>query len=189
MNSKDTINKVIDEVFKLYELHGNDDYIGEAISQIEHASQSAQLAEKEGYDNEVILAAFFHDIGHICAKRDPKNDMGGYGMLRHERVGANYLRRRGFSEKITKLIENHVEAKRYLCFKQPEYYQKLSEASKATLEFQGGKMTEDEAVRFENDLLFALSIKMREWDETAKEEHVPLIDLENLKAICRQILS
>ncbi|MGE3825601.1 MAG: HDIG domain-containing metalloprotein, partial [Bacteroidia bacterium] len=156
---------------------------------IEHASQGVQLAEKEGYDDEVILAAFFHDIGHICAKKDPKNDMGGYGMLRHERVGANYLRRRGFSEKIAKLIENHVEAKRYLCFKYPDYYKKLSEASKATLEFQGGKMTEEEAQTFENDPLFALSIKMREWDETAKEQNVPLVDLEKLKAICRQILS
>ena len=180
--------QIIEEVFKLYELYGSDDYIGESISQIEHASQGAQLAEKEGYDDEVILAAFFHDIGHICAKKDPKNDMGGYGMLRHEKVGANYLRRRGFSEKIAKLIENHVEAKRYLCFKDPDYYEKLSVASIATLEFQGGKMTAEEAFAFENDPLFALSIKMREWDETAKEEHVPLIDLEKLKGICRQIL-
>ncbi len=183
-----SIEQSIEEVFKLYELHGNDDYIGESISQIEHASQGAQLAEKEGYDDEVILAAFFHDIGHICAKKDPKNDMGGYGMLRHERVGANYLRKRGFSEKIAKLIENHVEAKRYLCFKKPDYYNKLSEASKATLEFQGGKMTENEAVRFENDPLFALSIKMRVWDETAKEENIPIIELENLKKISRNIL-
>lgn len=189
MKAENNIEQTIEEVFKLYELHGNDDYIGESISQIEHASQGAQLAEKEGFDNEVILAAFFHDIGHICAKKDPKNDMGGYGMLRHEKVGANYLRRRGFSERIAKLIENHVEAKRYLCFKHPEYFEKLSEASKATLEFQGGKMREAEAVRFENDPLFTLSIKMREWDETAKEEHVPIVDLEKLKAICRQILS
>ncbi len=184
-----SIEQTIEEVFKLYELHGSDDYIGESISQIEHASQGAQLAEKEGFDDEVILAAFFHDIGHICAKKDPKNDMGGYGMLRHERVGANYLRKRGFSEKIAKLIENHVEAKRYLCFKDPDYYEKLSVASKATLEFQGGKMTQNEAVRFENDPLFILSIKMREWDETAKEENVQLFDLEKLKGICRQILA
>lgn len=186
MNS---IEQTIEEVFRLYELHGSDDYIGESISQMEHASQSAQLAEKEGYDEDVILAAFFHDIGHICAKKDPKNTMGGYGMLRHERVGANYLRRRGFSEKIAKLIENHVEAKRYLCFKNPRYYDKLSEASKATLQFQGGKMTEDEAAVFENDSLFELSIKMREWDETAKEQKVPLIDIERLREMCRKLLT
>ncbi len=184
----ENIEKIIEEVFKLYELHGSDDYIGEPVSQIEHASQSAQLAEKEGYDEEVILAAFFHDIGHICAKKDPKNDMGGYGMMRHERVGANYLRKRGFSEKIAKLMENHVEAKRYLCFKHPEYYEKLSVASKATFEFQGGKMTKEEAEKFENDPLFSLSIKMREWDETAKEENVPLLDLSYLKEMSRRHL-
>jgi phosphonate degradation associated HDIG domain protein len=189
LKTANSINDIVEEVFKLYELHGNDDYIGEPVSQIEHASQSAQLAEKEGYEPEVVLAAFFHDIGHICAKKKPKNDMGGYGMLCHERVGANYLRKKGFPEKIARLMENHVEAKRYLCFKHPEYYEKLSVASKATFEFQGGKMTVDEAVRFENDPLFDLSIKMREWDETAKEESIPLVDLEKLKAICRQILS
>jgi len=182
------VEKIIEEVFKLYELHGSDDYIGEPVSQIEHASQSAQLAQKEDYDEEVILAAFFHDIGHICAKKDPKNDMGGYGMLRHELVGANYLRKRGFSEKIARLMENHVEAKRYLCFKEPEYYKKLSVASKATLEFQGGKMTNEEADKFENDPLFSLSIKMREWDETAKEENVAIIDLEKLKEMSRRHL-
>lgn len=189
MKTEKSIGETIEEIFKLYELHGNDDYIGEAISQIEHASQSAQLAEKEDFDDEVILAAFFHDIGHICAKKDPRNDMGGYGMMRHERVGANYLRRRGFSEKIAKLIENHVEAKRYLTFKNPDYYERLSEASKATLEFQGGMMTKEEAEKFENDPLFSLSIKMREWDETAKEENVPLIDLEKLKDLCKKVLS
>jgi len=186
MNS---IEETIEKVFKLYELHGSDNYIGESISQIEHASQSAQLAEKGSFDWEIILAAFFHDIGHICAKKDPKNDMGGYGMLRHERVGANYLRKKGFSEKIANLIENHVEAKRYLCLRHLEYYEQLSVASKATLEFQGGKMTATEAEQFENDPLFSLSIKMREWDETAKEQHIPLIDMAKLKQMCSNVLS
>lgn len=184
MNS---IEKTIEEVFNLYELYGKDDYIGEAISQIEHASQCAQSAIQEGYNAEVIIAAFFHDIGHICAKKDSKNDMAGYGMLRHEKVGANYLRKKGFPEKVAKLIEYHVEAKRYLCFKSPDYYFNLSDASKATLEFQGEKMTRDEADKFEKDPLFLLSIKMREWDETAKKIGVALIELEILKNSCRRL--
>ena len=52
----------INEVFSLYESYGNADYIGEPVSQIEHMSQAAQMAEEEGYGNEVILAAFFHDL-------------------------------------------------------------------------------------------------------------------------------
>ena len=55
-------------VFDLYEKFGHADYIGEPVSQIEHMCQSAQLAQKEGYDDEVILAAFFHDLGHLFAQ-------------------------------------------------------------------------------------------------------------------------
>jgi predicted HD phosphohydrolase len=53
---------IVDEVFALYEQYGNADYIGEPVSQIEHMCEAAQLAEAEGYDHEVILAAFFHDM-------------------------------------------------------------------------------------------------------------------------------
>ncbi len=55
-----------DEIFNLYERYGNEAY-GEEVTQTAHMVQSAQLAEEEGYDDEVILAAFFHDIGHsVC---------------------------------------------------------------------------------------------------------------------------
>jgi len=59
---------VINEVIGLYDQFGNSDYIGEAISQIEHMCQAAMLAEAEGHDDEVILAAFFM-ISGIFAKR------------------------------------------------------------------------------------------------------------------------
>ena len=65
------------EIFGLYEQHGTADYIGEPVSQIEHMSQAAQLAMAEGFDDEVVLAAFFHDIGHICGQGG--ENMGGFG--------------------------------------------------------------------------------------------------------------
>ncbi len=183
-----TIEKIVDEIFALYEKHGSADYIGESISQIEHMSQSAELAQKEGYDDEVQLAAFFHDIGHICVMENQES-MGGYGVKSHEKIGADYLRKKGFSENIAKLVENHVQAKRYLTFKHPEYYDKLSVASKKTLEYQGGKMNAGEATIFENDPLFSLSIKMRKWDELAKEEHIPVTDIGKLKTMAAAHLS
>jgi 2-amino-1-hydroxyethylphosphonate dioxygenase (glycine-forming) len=178
MKSENTIK----EIFDLYERYGNEDYIGEPISQIEHMSQSAQLAMDGGYDDEVILAAFFHDIGHICVSRNKENDMGGFGTKSHEKIGADFLREKGFSERITQLVENHVQAKRYLTFKYPEYFKNLSAASKKTLVFQGGKMTSEEALTFEKEPLFELNIKMRQWDEEAKEVNVPLVDMEKIKA-------
>ncbi len=173
---------IVKEVFELYDRYGNEDYIGEPVSQIEHMSQAAALAMKEGYDDEVILAAFFHDIGHICVSRNKENDMDGFGTKSHEKIGADFLRQKGFSERIAKLVENHVQAKRYLTYKQPDYLNHLSEASKKTLELQGGVMSESEAFAFEKDPLFDISIKMRNWDEQAKELNTPLIDMEKIKA-------
>jgi phosphonate degradation associated HDIG domain protein len=179
--------QVIDEVFGLYERFGDSDYIGEPVSQIEHMSQAAQLAMAEGFDDEVVLAAFFHDIGHICADSAP--NMGGFGVVSHERLGADYLRRAGFSERMARLVEYHVQAKRYLTLKEPGYYERLSEASRRTLEYQGGVMTEAEAEAFEQDPLCAVSLRMRQWDELAKEMWVPVIDLEILREKALRLLA
>jgi len=183
-----TPSQVVEEVFGLYTKHGNADYIGEPVSQIEHMSQSAQLAIDHGADDEVILAAFFHDIGHICVLDGAGESMGGYGKKRHEKIGADYLRGCGFPERVAKLVENHVQAKRYLTYKFPEYYAQLSEASKKTLEYQGGVMSQAEAMLFEGDPLFGMSILMRKWDELAKETGVPIIDLEVIKKKAFSIL-
>jgi putative nucleotidyltransferase with HDIG domain len=148
------------------------------ISQIEHMCQCAQLAEEEGYDDEVILAAFFHDIGHLCENAIPFQSMDGYGTIDHEMIGADYLLKKGFSPRVAKLVTSHVAAKRYLTFRYPDYYFKLSDASKKTLQFQGGVMTEDEARSFESDILFPIYIKLRQWDEAAKREQVALPSLD-----------
>ena len=180
--------KIADEILTLYKMYGNQDYIGEPVSQIEHMCQCAQLAESENYDYEVILAAFFHDIGHLCEHIMEVDYMEDYGIVDHEKIGADYLKRKGFSKKITKLIASHVEAKRYLTFKYPSYYEQLSDASKSTLNFQGGPMNEKEAKDFEKDEWFPLYITLRGWDEKAKTEHVPLPDLERYRAMMIQHL-
>jgi len=183
-----TLDTTIEEVFGLYEKFGDADYIGEPVSQLEHMSQSAQLAIQEGYDDEVVLAAFFHDIGHICVMNNAAHSMGGFGVKSHEKIGGDYLRTKGFPERVAKLVENHVQAKRYLTFKFPSYYEQLSEASRQTLEFQGGVMHAEEAHAFENDPLFETSIRMRQWDELAKEMDIPIMDLTTLKLKARAVL-
>jgi phosphonate degradation associated HDIG domain protein len=179
--------QVITEVFGLYERFGTDDYIGEPVSQIEHMSQAAELAMAEGFDDEVVLAAFFHDIGHICG--ESTENMDGFGVVSHERLGADYLRRAGFSERMARLVEYHVQAKRYLTLREPGYYERLSEASRRTLGYQGGVMTETEADAFEQDPLCAVSLRMRHWDEMAKQMHVPVIELAVLKDKAMRLLA
>ena len=175
------ITPVVEEIFELYQKHGSNEYAGEKVSQLEHMVQAAQLAKAGGYDDEIVLAAFLHDIGHICAASYLTAEMNGFGIMNHEKIGANFLRKRGFSERIARLVENHVSAKRYLTFKFPEYYEGLSEASKNTLQFQGGRMNYDEAMLFEQDDLFEEFIAMRRWDELAKEEILPMQSMDYYK--------
>lgn len=186
--NRDQVHKVVDGIFDLYNRFGSADYIGEPVSQLEHMSQAAELAINEGYDDEVVIAAFFHDIGHICVMTDPSNNMGGLGIKRHEKIGGDYLRSAGFPERVAKLVENHVQAKRYLMFRYPEYSVSLSDASRKTLEFQGGVMTAEEARLFEADPLFDVSIRMRRWDEQAKETGRAVIDLAKLKSKAIDVL-
>ena len=172
--------KITNEIMDLYAGYGGAEYAGEKISQLEHMVQAAQLAE-QGYDEEVILAAFLHDIGHISEAAKGIDEMDGFGVVDHEALGAEFLREKGFSKKIARLVESHVEAKRYLTVKDPAYYDQLSEASKKTLDYQGGPMTPEEAAAFEQYPLFDLIIQMRKWDEQAKIEQKPLPDLEHYR--------
>ena len=165
---------IANEVFMLYELHGNDDYIGEPVSQLEHMLQAALLAEEEGYDEEVILAALFHDIGHLVVAIQPLEKMDGVGIVDHERIGADFLTQKGFSHRLCRLVQSHVAAKRYLTFKYHDYYNKLSAASKQTLVLQGGRMIEAESDLFELEPDHKLILRMREWDDKAKQKSMAL---------------
>jgi putative nucleotidyltransferase with HDIG domain len=154
--------------------------------------QCAQLAEASCAADDVILAAFFHDIGHLCEFAFPEKKvehMDNVGVVDHEKLGAAYLLSKGFSEKIAKLVQSHVAAKRYLTYHYPEYYNQLSEASKKTLEFQGGIMTPEEAIAFEEDDLFDQYVAIRRWDDLAKKTEEPLPDLSYYKQLIIEHLS
>ena len=179
----------IDDILELYERYGSGDYIGEPVSQIEHMGQAARFAAEAGEDEDVILAAFFHDLGHLCEHVMDVKQMDGCGVVDHELIGARYLAERGFSERVTRLVAGHVAAKRYLTFANPNYFAKLSAASRKTLEFQGGRMTADEAAAFERDPLFEIYLRLRTWDERAKEPHMPLPDLGQYRAMMERHLA
>lgn len=180
----------VDKVFSLYENHGTSDYIGEPVSQLEHALQVAMMAEEEGNDAAVVLAALFHDIGHLVAlASDNKESMNGFGAMSHEDIGESFLKSLNFPTAITSLVKAHVVAKRYLVSKDEGYYNQLSEASKETLRFQGGKMNEEEMSDFEKHPDFKLFIQMRMWDDKAKLENFVAKDLSYYKQLCLNYLS
>ncbi|MBY0537500.1 MAG: HD domain-containing protein [Chitinophagaceae bacterium] len=169
--------QIADEIIGLYEKHGGNEYAGEAVTQLQHMYQSAELAREQNREADIILAAFLHDIGHICVHAEEENQMNGYGTKNHEGVGAEFLAKHAFSTRVITLVEAHVEAKRYLTWKHPEYYDQLSEASKITLSYQGGVMNSEEAAEFEQDPLFKEKVIMRHLDDEAKDPSKPVGDL------------
>ncbi|WP_367607843.1 HD domain-containing protein [Legionella sp. W05-934-2] len=144
------------------------DYIGEAVSQLEHALQCAYFAQKCGHSHEIIIASLLHDIGHV-ALTTPQPQMAELGVINHEWIGARLLLEMGFSPTVSQLVGHHVNAKRYLSGKKPAYYQRLSSASKGTLAFQGGPMSFAEMAAFEALPLFKQIIQVRTHDEKGKE--------------------
>jgi len=176
----------VNELFSLYEKYGDENY-GEGVTQLMHMVQCAKLAIKEGCDDEMVLAAFFHDIGHLL---EHDEEMGTYGKKDHDKLGHDLLLQYGFSERIAKLVASHVATKRYLTYKEPGYYEKLSDASKATLQYQGGPMNAEEASMYENDPLIKEYIRIRYWDDLGKETDMPVeqADIDLLKSMTLQYL-
>jgi putative nucleotidyltransferase with HDIG domain len=120
---------------------GKGDYIGEAISQVDHSLQAAALAKDAGSDDETVLAALLHDIGRFIPSAGDMPKMiapdGTFvGIESHEITGEKYLRSIGFSDKICQIVGAHVWAKRYLTATEDGYWEALSKSSKVTLEFQ-----------------------------------------------------
>lgn len=152
------------------------------MSQLAHALQCASWARKARATDELVLAALLHDVGHICGPRDAPQ-MAGYGVLHHEARGADFLIRAGLSKRVADLVEGHVQAKRYLIGKNPRYSDQTSEASRRTLEFQGGPMSAAEIESFEQDPLMKDKLRLRQWDELAKESGLRVPGLEAYREI------
>lgn len=157
---------VLTKLDALFAERGGGEYHGEAVTQLEHALQSAWLAERDGRPAAVVAAALLHDVGHF---------LHGHGEDyldrnindKHEDLGARFLAR-AFGPEVTEPIRLHVPAKRYLAAVRPGYAELLSPASAKSLELQGGPMTPDEARAFEAGPHFAAAAVVREYDDRAK---------------------
>ncbi len=178
-------DEVVTEVRDLFTRFGGENY-GEDVTQLEHAVQVGLLAEAAGGPDELVVAAFLHDIGHICAPE--AETIGVFGRHCHDSNGGAWARSRGFPEIVARLIENHVAAKRYLTATDRHYAERLSHASRATLAHQGGPMDAGEIAAFERDDLLPLHIRLRHWDEAGKDDHADPGDLDRFLATIRRLL-
>ena len=158
--------KTTAHVVTLLESGGGSLYFGEAVTQLEHALQTAALAERSGAPDALVVAALLHDIGHLLHGLDEQTADRGIDA-RHEDVGESWLASR-FSPAVSEPVRLHVAAKRYLCATDPVYVSGLSEASRQSLTLQGGPMRDSDVHAFERTPWAQDAIRLRRWDDAAK---------------------
>lgn len=125
------------------------------------------MAEAEGLDDEIVVGALLHDIGHFTS------EFGSFTMedtedRYHEEAGAKVL---GpfFPSVVIDCVLHHVAAKRYLCATSADYFAKLSEASVHSLGLQGGPMSAEEVAEFEKNKNLEKIVKVRYLDDAGKD--------------------
>jgi len=165
----DALNRdnIVAFIGSIFDRRGGEEYLGEPVTMGEHMLQGATLAERSGQPEEIIVAALLHDIGHFTS------EFGTFMMddtedRHHEDAGAAVLEQ-FFPKVVTDCCRYHVAAKRYLCATQPDYFNRLSEASVHSLKLQGGAMTPGEVAAFERNPNLQEIIVVRHLDEAGKQ--------------------
>ena len=180
------IPTTVEELFELYERFGSKNY-GESVTQTEHALQCAALAQRDGARRELIIAALFHDVGHLAADVQDrvtfdlaKDDDG------HEALGARILSPI-VGPTVAQPVALHVVAKRWRCTRDPDYYDQLSPTSQTTLWAQGGLLNQDECERFETHPGFREALWLRSWDEAGKQSDLDPGELRDWEPLVNEL--
>jgi len=136
---------------------------GERVSQLAHALQCAALAYRDRADDEVLIAALLHDVGHLVDDHSqselPDRHHGGAGAT---------LIRPFVPARIAWLVEHHVVAKRYLCSVDPRYVELLSPVSQRSYAAQGARLDFEEQLALETQPWFGDAVRLRRWDDAGK---------------------
>ncbi len=159
---------ITDCLLHLFTSRGAGIYGGELVTQLEHALQSAWLAEQDNCPAADVVAALLHDVGHLLHELGEDCADEGIDDI-HEQFAADWLRdQAGFIASVTEPIRLHVQAKRHLCAIDPAYHVGLSDASKLSLSLQGGTFSDDEVAAFLENPYSDAALRLRGWDDRAK---------------------
>jgi len=176
----------VDRVLDLLARWGADHY-DEALTQLDHALQSAALAEASGADDALVAAALLHDVGHLLDMEAglidghiPETDLG------HEATGARWLAT-AFPPSVTGPIALHVRAKRYLCAVDPTYAAALTPGSTASLAKQGGPMAPAEVAAFAANPGADAAVLLRRWDDEGKIEGLKVNPLAHYRPLLERL--
>lgn len=156
----------LEEIEHVLVTQGPHQYGREAVSQLEHALQCAQLAEQAGETPATVAACLLHDLGHLLAPGGEADAQAGQDDL-HQYVALPFLCGL-LPDAVLEPIRLHVDAKRYLCATEPGYWESLSPASQHSLVLQGGAFSGPQAERFASQPFAQEAIRLRRYDDHAK---------------------
>jgi len=164
----------LDDIALLFARKGASQYSGEPVTQLEHALQTAHLAERSGADDALVTACLLHDLGHLLGDQGPPFD--DTPTLRgiddgHQYAALPFLRGL-FGAAVLDPIRLHVDAKRYLCQARPGYHDRLSEDSRRSLVLQGGVFSATDAAGFIMQPGAREAVRLRQWDDLAKQSQL-----------------
>ena len=157
----------IEDLVTLLHDKGHENYAGEAVTQLQHALQCAQLAEAADAGDAMITAALLHDIGHLVHHLG--EDCAADGINDAHEHRAEKLLSDMFCDAVVAPIRMHVDAKRYLCAVDSDYRAELSPASQLSLRLQGGPMDAAEAEAFRSHPYASQALMLRKWDDCGKD--------------------
>ena len=181
------MSDIVDRIFETFAARGDRAYGSEAVTQRQHALQSATLAVEDGAAGPLVVAALLHDIGHILdTTKLPPNDSGDLDDA-HEDRGAAWLARH-FGPSVADPVRLHVAAKRYLCTIEPAYAAKLSPTSHKSYLDQGGPMTADEQAAFRAESYFEEAVRLRRFDDRAKDPACGTALLESFRSLIEEAI-
>ena len=143
------------------------DFGGFPVDRLEHSLQTATRAMRAGEDEEYVVCALLHDIGHYTNEFGA--DAAALGVDNHHDEAGAAVIAPYFPSVVTDCVRAHVAAKRYLCAVDADYFGRLSQASVDTLKLQGGPMGEKEVAAFQQGENLDAIIQVRIWDDQGKD--------------------
>jgi predicted HD phosphohydrolase len=152
----------------------------EAVDLLSHGLQCAErLRTWHPEDLELQVAGLVHDIGHLL---QPGED------ATHGVTAAAAIREL-LGERVARLVEHHVPAKRYLVTTDANYLSRLSPVSVETLTAQGGLMTHEEVIACEQLPDWNAGLELRRADEAAKSPGRVVPGLDAWRPVIAQVIS
>lgn len=151
---------------------------GDPIDILAHSLQCAAVLRRAVPDDpELQVAGLVHDLGHAVTPGQ---------SVAHGTTGAAFVRPL-LGERVARLTELHVPAKRYLVATDPRYAAALSDGSTRSLALQGGAVTVGERAALERDPHLGDALRLRRADEAAKVEGKVVPGVESWRSVLEAV--